>query len=200
MNDKRINPIFEALSNVDERHIPTSKAKRLAKKLAMGLAAAAAVILAVGGGIIMLTHNRADIGITDDPEIYEYTEEYPTDVEVTCGKYYFNGDINSGLWVEVNPDFLTLKGDDIEAALRGAEGGEVEINYNRMKLLYCAEKDYVIRNFKPDKSEYIIMISRTGERMDDESIKNERGVAGLLYKKAENSIRLGALGDFILVE
>lgn len=199
MNDKRINPIFEALSNVDERHIPSSKAKRLAKKLAMGLAAAAAVILAVGGGIIMLTHNRADIEITDDPENYEYTAEYPTDVEVTCGKYYFNGDINSGLWVEVNPDFLTLKGDDIEAALRDAADG-VEQNYNNMKLLYCAEKDYVIRNFKPDKSEYIINISRTGERMDDESIKNERGSAGFLYKKAENSIRLGAFGDFILVE
>lgn len=199
MNDKRINPIFEALSNVDERHIPSSKGKRLAKKLAMGLAAAAAAVLALGGGIVMLTLDRSDIDITDDPEIYEYTEEYPTDVEVTCGKYYFNGDINSGLWVEVNPDFLTLKGDDIETALREAAGGS-DINYNNMRLLYCAEKDYVIRNFKPDKSEYIIKISRTGERMDDESIKNDGGSAALLYKKAQNSIRLGAFGDFILVE
>lgn len=196
MNDKRINPILEALSNVDERHIPSSKGKRLAKKLAMGLAAAAAVILAVGGGIVMLTLDRADIALTDDSE---YMEEYPTDVEVTCGKYYFNGDINSGLWVEVNPDFLTLKGDDIETVLRDAAGG-VEENYNNMKLLYCAEKDYVVRNFKPDKLEYVLNISRSGERLDDESIKNDSGSAALLYKKAQNSIRLGAFGDFILVE
>lgn len=197
MNNKdyKINPIFEALSNVDERHIPSSKGKRLAKKLAMGFAAAAAVILALGGGIVMLTLDRADIAITDD----SIMDEYPTDVEVPSGKYYFNGDINSGLWVEVNPDFLILKGDDIETALREAADG-VGVNYDNMKLLYCAEKDYVIRNFKPDKSEYIIKISRTGERMDDESIKNESSAAGLLYKKAQNSIRLGAFGDFTLVE
>lgn len=192
----KINPIFEALSNVDERHIPSSKGKRLAKKLAMGLAAAAAVILALGGGIVMLTLDRADIAITDDDPIMD---EYPTDVEVPSGKYFFNGDINSGLWVEVNPDFLTLKGDDIETSLRDAAGG-VEANYNNMKLLYCAEKDYVVRNFKPDKQEYVLNISRSGERMDDESIRNDDFAAGLMYNKAENTIHLGAFGDFILVE
>ncbi len=45
---KQINPIFEALSNVDERHIPVSKAKKHSKKLKIALiSAAAAAALAV---------------------------------------------------------------------------------------------------------------------------------------------------------
>ncbi len=48
---KQINPIFEALSNVDERHIPITKAKKHSKKLKIALisaAAAAALALIVG--------------------------------------------------------------------------------------------------------------------------------------------------------
>ncbi len=48
---KQINPIFEALSSVDERHIPVTQTKRPSKKLKIALisaAAAAALALAVG--------------------------------------------------------------------------------------------------------------------------------------------------------
>lgn len=41
----KINPIFEALSNVDERHVPVTKTKRPAKKLMIVLAAAAIMLL-----------------------------------------------------------------------------------------------------------------------------------------------------------
>ena len=155
----------------------------------------AAAILGVGGGVTAVMMNRANVATADEPEM----EPYPTDVEVTSGRYYFNGDKDSGLWVEVNSDFLTLKGDDIEAALREAAGG-VDVNYNNMKLLYCAEKDYVVRNFMPDRSEYILNISRSGERLDDEIIKEDNGAAALKYNKADNTIHLGAFGDFTLVE
>ncbi len=155
----------------------------------------AAAILGVGGGVTAVMLNRASVANADEPGM----EIYPTDVEVTSGKYYFNGDTDSGLWVEVNSDFLTLKGDDIETALRDAAGG-VEENYNNMRLLYCAEKDYVVKNFKPDQSQYILNISRSGERLDDESIRNDDSAAGLKYNKAENTIHLGVFGDFTLVE
>lgn len=163
------------------------------KKIVIPIIAAA--ILGVGGGVTAVMMNRATVATADEPGM----EEYPTYIEVTSGKYYLNGDKDSGLWVEANPDFLTLKGDDIETALRDAAGG-VEENYNNMRLLYCAEKDYVVRNFKPDQSEYILNISRSGERLDDESIKSDDVAAGLKYKKAENTIHLGAFGDFKLVE
>lgn len=163
------------------------------KKFAIPIIAAA--VLGVGAGVTAVMMNRANVATADEPGM----EEYATDVEVTSGKYYLNGDKNSGLWVEVNPDFLTLKGDDIETALKDAAGG-VDENYNNMKLLYCAEKDYVVRNFMPDRSEYVLNISRSGERLDDESLRNERGAAGLMYNKAENTINLGAFGDFTLVE
>ncbi len=43
----KINPIFEALSGVDERHIPVKKTKRPMKKVIIAAAAAAAIVVSV---------------------------------------------------------------------------------------------------------------------------------------------------------
>lgn len=197
MNDFEL---LKNINNIDDDLIFEAESfkSRKAKnpiRLKVALIAAAATLVVGLGGVTAVMMNRANVATADEPGM----DEYPRDVEVTSGKYYLNGDKDSGLWVEVNPDFLTLKGDDIETALKDAAGG-VEVNYNNMKLLYCAEKDYVVRNFNPDRSEYVLNISRSSERLDDESLRNERGVAGLMYNKAENTIHLGAFGDFTLVE
>lgn len=196
----RINPIFEALGNVDERHIPAARGKKLANKLAMGLAAAAAVILAVGGGIVMLTHDRADIEITNDG-----IEE----VTVKSGKYYLDGDVNSGLWIVVTPDTISLKGDDIEASLRkvaeellvpqGASEQDIQNYMNDLRLLYCEEKPYLAYVVNLRSARCTIKVDRHNRPIENrEDLLNTN--AGFLYDDTTNKIRFSAFGDFILVE
>lgn len=165
-----------------------------------------AAVLGIGSGITAAMVNKANVANAGANE-----DAFPTNIEVKSGKYYLNGDKESGLWIEVNPDFLTLKGDDLDTALINAAkecysdienvtDGMINSLYNDMKLLYCAEKDYLVENFMPAQSKYALKVSRSGERTDRESLKNTNTNAAFLYNKAENSIRLGMLGDFILVE
>lgn len=50
MSMNKINPIFEALSDVDERHVPFTQEKRPAKKLKIALVVAAAAAVALLAG------------------------------------------------------------------------------------------------------------------------------------------------------
>ncbi len=133
--------------------------------------------------------------------------------ELECGTYYLNGDKNSGLWLEVNPDFLIVKGDDIDNSLKTAvaalhgidpnashdEGVQrmLDTEYEECKLLYCTEKIYMVKEFLPEKSKNLIKISRDNTDTFEELLDTN---AAFPYRYAEKTIELSLWGDFILVE
>ncbi len=158
-----------------------------------------AAVLGVGGGVAAIIISRADIASADEEIVHE----------PKAGKYYLNGDKNSDLWITVNPDFLQLCGNDIDKTLMDAARKDyaefedvteesIQQYFNELKALYCAEKVYVVKTFLPEKSEDLIKVSRDNKHTDRESL--EKSDAAFRYNYEKNSIRLGLLGDFILVE
>lgn len=195
MKDKRINPIFEALSNVDERHIPTSKAKRLAKKLAMGLAAAAAVMLGVGGCITAVTMNR--------PAAVDSELELP---EVKLGRYYLNGDVNSDMYIELTEDYIVTRitdGDSLamfEEFCRnmGYTEEEVAINAEKHRDNYCTERKYYLGVTGIKNVPYMLLIHYDEE---EAAISPDHRVGGSGYCfDGENKIWSSLMGEFYYVD
>lgn len=202
MRTNKINPIFEALSNVDERHVPVSadKKKRVPKQLL--IAAAAALIIGVGGGIAAMTLGKANVATADNPGVEE--------VEVKTGNYFFNGDVNSGLWIEITPETFSLKGDDIDASLRKAIAALYEVEeddlseefmqafIDKSKILYCEEKPYyaTVMNGKSRCDISVDRFNNPVENREDLLYSN----AGFGYQDTTDTINLSLFGDFILVE
>ncbi|MDE6733620.1 MAG: hypothetical protein K2J77_12205 [Oscillospiraceae bacterium] len=195
MSDKRINPIFEALSNVDERHIPSSKGKRLANKLAMGLAAAAVVILGVGGCVTAITMNR--------PAAADSALQLP---EVKTGRYYLNGDVNSDMYVELTEDYIVLRitdGDSLamfEEFCRniGYTEEEVAINAEKHRDDYCTERKYFL-GVTGVKSVPYMLLTHYDEEYAATAEDHRVGGSGYCYD-GENKIWLSLVGDFYYVE
>ena len=166
------------------------------KKIIVPIIIAAA--LGVGGGITAVMLNRSNVA---DAETPEPVHEVP---ELKTGKYYLNGDKSSGLWIEVNPEFLTLKGDDVDASLRKAinddavENENVEAEFSNAKELYCTEKIYSVSYFGTENVPYIINVSRHNTVSTPEELKNSN--AGFPYNADTNTIKLALLGHFTLVE
>lgn len=137
-----------------------------------------------------------------------FKHDVSTDVELKSGKYYLNGDKNSDLWVVVTPDFLQLQGKDVDKSLMDAlkkdywvtdvKDENFKKNFDEVKALYCAEKIYLLEDFLPEQSKYTIKVSRDNKHTDIESLK--KFGAAFIFIPTENSISLGPLGDFILVE
>ena len=165
-----------------------------------------AAVLCVGGGITAVMLNRSTVANADTNE-----DEVPTNVEVKSGKYYFNGDKNADLWIDVNPDFLQLQGKDVDKSLKEAIVKEYESDgiitltddvlkaqFETDKTLYCNEKAYILESFLPEESKYMIRVSRDDKHTDPESLKKTG--AAFIFNSDENSIHLGLFGDFILVE
>lgn len=74
----QINPIFEALSSVDERHIPVTKTKKHSKKLKIVLisaAAAAALALSFIVGFVRVGNGVHKFSYTVGGESYEFEVE-----------------------------------------------------------------------------------------------------------------------------
>lgn len=166
----------------------------------------AAVILGVGTGVTAVITNRANVAAADNPGIEE--------VEVKSGKYYFNGDVNSGLWIEVTPETISLKGDDIETPMREAitamykedkpelvELNEevMQSNLDKANLLYCEEKPYYAHVVNLQNWRCVINVDRFNKPVENrEDLLNS--ATGFLYNDTTNTIELGLFGDFTLVE
>lgn len=202
MSTNKINPIFEALSDVDERHVPVNKKKRFPQRLV--IAAAAALIIGVVGVIAAMTLGKANVATADIPGIEE--------VEVKSGKYYLNGDVDSGLWIVVTPETISLKGDDIETSMREAiaemlEKPQEEINEAAMqdylakeRLLYCEEKPYLATVCGgSDKYRCLINVDRFNNPVENREDLLNSGAA-FRYDDITDTIHLSLFGDFILVE
>lgn len=190
---------------------PTGKRRvRFGVKLAVAVAAVA-VLGIVGVSLIIM--NKANVATADT--------EIPA---VKSGTYYLNGDKNSDFWLEVNPEFLIVKGDNdkLDAFLRAhatkvleelystidpitaeelakRKEDSIEENVQDVKNLCCVEKDYFIASYMPQYSRYLLKVSRTGERVTDrESLR--KSDAAFIYNSATNTITIAPFGEFILVE
>lgn len=159
--------------------------------------------LGVGSGVTAIMMNR------------HVEADLPVVTELECGTYYLNGDKNSNLWMEVNPEFLIVKGTDIDNSLKAAITSEfhgldpdsapdedtaaiMQTEFDKCKTLYCTEKAYLVEEFLPVKSKSKIKISRDNTETDIEELKNSD--AALIYNYAEKSINTTLFGDFILVK
>ncbi|MDE6733473.1 MAG: hypothetical protein K2J77_11435 [Oscillospiraceae bacterium] len=161
----------------------------------------AAAILGVGAGVTAVMMNRANVATADDAVGVE-------EVEVKSGSYYLNGDVDSGLWVVVTPETISLKGDDIDASMREAiaELYEEELseefmqeNIDMNKLLYCEEKPYFAHVVNLPKSRCVISVERENRPVEKrEDLLNTN--AGFGYEDTTDTIHLSLFGDFTLVE
>lgn len=164
-----------------------------------------AAVLGVGGGITAVMLNRSNTAVADAEDF-----NTPADIEVKSGKYYLNGDKNSDLWIEVNHDFLILKGTDVDKSVKDAvvknyeetsdptpTDEEIKSEVEECKTLYCTEKLYAIKAVGLDSIPYSIKVSRDNSVTDRNELMKTN--AGFPYN-GKDTINLGLFGDFILVE
>lgn len=170
-----------------------------------------AVVLIIGAIVaaVLLNRTSSESPEPDKENNRPFLTEEEVDslpVEVKTGKYYPGGDKNSDLWLEVDPEFIRLKGIDNDEAIRKAviESGtgdeeSLRSRIESIKTMYSTEKYYLIESC-PLENTYQLIISRDGNGVSRENLKTARKTAALLFNTAENSIKIGSLGDFILVE
>ena len=174
------------------------------KKLIIPIIIAAA--LGIGGGVTAVLLNRSNTAAADPLE-----GEF-VDLELKSGTYYLNGDKNADLWVEANSEYLILKGTDVDKSLMddaikayeedSAIPTEEGLNwtFEESKKLYCYEKVYVAQYVDMPQYPYWIHVSRDNSVTDRSELKEKSNTAVFPYDDKTNTIKLGALGEFILVE
>ncbi len=159
----------------------------------------------IGGGVTAALLNRSNTAVAND------VEGDFVDLEIKSGTYYLNGDKNAELWFEVNPEFLILKGTDVDKSLMDMviktyeEDSEVPTEdgvkwtFEHAKELFCADKLYVVQ-YVNMQYPYWIHVSRDNSVTDRSELKEKKNTAVFPYDNKTNTIHLGTLGDFILVE
>lgn len=175
------------------------------KKVIVPIIIAAVLIIgATVAVIVMNSHDTADKNPADEAVL--------DNVEVKSGKYYLNGDKNSDVWMEVNPDYLIVKGTDIDKSLKdaiaanfhGLDPGEtpdedialmMKNEFESCKTLYCTQKAYTVSYIGAKNLPYIINVSR-----DNMKNPHNTSAAGFPYNPDTNTIKLGLFGKFTLVE
>ena len=179
------------------------------KKVTVPIIIAAILIIAAVVAVIFINKNRVETERLNEEQsaflLPTDDEVYPSDVAPKSGTYYLDGDKNADLWLEVNSDFLQLKGKDLDAALRKAViskqqvASDVDVSpqCEELRKLYCVEKDYLVTK---RGSDYVLTISRDDKRTDRKSLKKSDNTAALKFNADENSITLGTIGRFILAE
>lgn len=207
----------EAMSELNSKYIneALNYKKRPGKAVWIIAAAAAAacfcvfIIAAVfeAGGLPENSGNRPNTAIANDFE-GEFVE-----LEVKSGTYYLNGDKNAKLWFEATPDYLILKGTDVDKAIMDVvteyyEGNsypytdeDINRQFEEDKMLYCGEKIYVVQYVGFENYPYWLLVSRDNSEKDRSELKEKTsGAAAWLYNDKTNTIKTGMFGDFILVE
>lgn len=162
-----------------------------------------AAVLGAGGvtAAVIITGNNAKKQET------VYSAPPAEELKITSGRYYLNGDKSQKVWMEVNPDFITLAGDDADDHLMNHAkklyenydnaDDAIKSNYEASKQIFFGEKYYSVK-FLGDTM-YAIEVSRYGD--DTSAVYPIEGgdKATFSYYKDENRIHCSH-GDFILVE
>lgn len=140
----KINPIFEALSGVDERHVPVTKAKQPAKKLMIVLAAAAITLLsgfttaAVLGPHIFSFNKGGSTEQAFDLNIKSREFIIPEEFSPQSGEYDFSGSADMpprelferfGITPPINDNFIDVAGEYPAVEVSTICYAEVEFRY-----------------------------------------------------------------------
>ncbi|MBD5130432.1 MAG: hypothetical protein HDT43_11025 [Ruminococcaceae bacterium] len=171
------------------------------KKIIIPIVIAIAAVLGVVGGIAAVTVYSANL----DTGINSLVSN---DI-LKSGKYYLNGDVNAEMWFEVNPDFLTLKGNDIDKSLTEfvlshhadtVADEVVSSELETLKQLYCAEKLYQLTYIGiEDRMPYAIYVDRDNTITDREELVDYGKAAAFRFNDQTNTIG-NYIGEFTLVE
>ncbi len=189
----KINPIFEALSNIDERHVPVNHKKRFPKQ--MMIAAAAVLVIGFGSVTAVMMNRKVDAN-----------DQLPMPNVVT-GNYYLGGDKNADMYFELTDDYLALRinGDSYtiikDFLIESGEGEQMAANIAKnLSEDYCAENPYVISIFGTKTTPYQIMIHwNEGFKLYEDQVGLTYGGIGFTYDGID-TITCHPFGDFILVE
>ena len=201
----------EAMSELDSKYIEeaVNYKKRSKKTVRIIAGAAMAACLCVfiiatvleAGGLPANSGNRPNTAIANDGQ-FEYVA---LDI---CGTYYLNGDKNADVWIEVDPDFIIIKGVDIDTSVRDAiikDFEEDSISYTDedvnttaklFKETFCTEMRYAVQYIGFEKFPYSITYGN-----DDPVTGEFKPISHALpYDDKTKTIRSGLFGEFTLVE
>lgn len=149
-----------------------------------------AAALGIGGGAAAILLNR--------PVTAENKVGAP---EIAEGKYYLNGDVNSGAYFELNDSTLKLNFDGDGYAMvydacinEGWDEWNADHTANMFLLDYCKENPYTVISVA---SVTTIDIERHNALINDDGSPADDTAA---FKYDGKSIRCYPLGDFTLVE
>ena len=201
----------EAMSELDSKYIEEAvNYKKRSKKTVWIIAGAAMaacfcvfIIAAVfdAGGLPENSGNRPNTAIANDGQF----EFVALDIS---GTYCLNGDKNSDVWIEIDPNYIIIKGADIDTSVRDAiiKGFEedsrsftdedVDTTAKYFKEMFCTEMRYAVEYIGFEKFPYTITYG------NDDPITGEfKPISnGLPYDDKTKTIRSGLFGEFILVE
>ena len=160
----------------------------LMKKVVIPIIIAAA--LGIGGGAAAILLNRP---VTAENEVGA--------PEITEGKYYLNGDVNSGAYFELTDSTLKLNFDGDGYAMvydacinEGWDEWNADHTANMFLLDYCKENPYTVFNLEHLTT---IDIERHYANMNDDGTPADDIGS---FKYDGKSISCSPLGDFTLVE
>lgn len=146
----------------------------------------------------------------------------PPPPELKIGNYYLNGDKNSGLWVEVYPNYLLINGDDVEATIKAwmdADGITPDLWYYERTLeereeQLCGKKLYSVESL--GEGSYFVSFRITPAtdeelsqsqmvvpdyRDDNEHYAGKKYYSYSYYEyNGTDTMTFGPLGDFIIVD
>lgn len=162
------------------------------KKIVISVIVAAA--LGIGGGVTAVMMNR-----------HATADKNTALPEVKTGKYYLNGDKNSGTYINVTENSIVIKteGDALayfENVCREAGFTEEEVEINAPRYLddYCTERKYVLSVTGAESVPYMLLT-----HYDEKDAVNttDHRLSGSGYKfDGQNKISLSLVGEFIYVE
>ena len=205
------NIFSEAMSELDSKYIieALNYKKRPGKTvwIIAGAAMAACfcvfIIAAVFevGGLSVNSGNRPNTAIANDGQ-FEYVA-----LDIS-GIYYLNGDKNSDVWIEIDPNYIIIKGVDIDTSVRDAiikdfeedsrsfTDEDVKTTAELFKEMFCTEMRYAVMYIGFENYPYTITYGN-----DDPATGEFKPIStGLPYDDKTKTIRSGLFGEFTLVE
>lgn len=153
-----------------------------------------AAALGVGGAVTAVALNRhADA----EQDYIDYSVP-----ELTYGKYYLDGNVDSGLWLELTPEHIELCGNDLKGSFfsavenrEGLTGSDADTRSETLMSEYCKENPYVVTHSFRDGSCGILIDWST---VDEE--QHRYNGTGYTYFSDSETLNFALFGDFILVE
>lgn len=205
------NIFCEAMSELDSKYIieALNYKKRPGKAVWIIAGAVAAACFCVfiiaaileAGGLPENSGNRPNTAIANDGQF----EFVALDIS---GTYYLNGDKNADVWIEIDPNYIIIKGVDIETSVRDAiikdfeedsrsfTDEDVNTTAKFFKETFCTKMRYEVEYIGLENMPYAVTYGK-----DDPTTGEFKPISTALpYNDRTKTIRSGLFGEFVLVE